>query len=152
MNSDQRSRLSNKAQNALKEAKEAEKAYILNLNYANNTRDLFIDATKRILTEFQSLEERYIDFTKDSLRKYTIYQISLVRNLQYDLDKKAKVLSYYNKTMETIDSKADIRDFIEKNATKGLPPYKFEFIPYTSEIFTKNNENNIPTCKLSINN
>ena len=91
MNSEHRSRLSNKAQNALKEAKEAEKAYILCLNYANNTRDLFIDATKRILTNFQTLEEKYVDFTKDSLRKYTIYQIALVRNLQYDIEKKAKV-------------------------------------------------------------
>jgi len=49
--------------------------------------------------------------------------------------------------MESIDSKADIRDFIEKNSTKGLPPYKFDFVPYTSEVFTKNNENNIPTSK-----
>ena len=147
MNSEHRSRLSNKAQNALKEAKEAEKAYILCLNYANNTRDLFIDATKRILTNFQTLEEKYVDFTKDSLRKYTIYQIALVRNLQYDIEKKAKVSLHKIQTMESIDSKADIRDFIEKNATKGLPPYKFEFIPYISEIFTKNNENNIPTRK-----
>jgi hypothetical protein len=61
------------------------------LNYANNTRDLFIDSNKRILTDFQILEEKYVDFIKDSLRKYTIYQIAYVRNLQYDLEKKAKV-------------------------------------------------------------
>ncbi len=88
---DRKSQLSNKAQNALKEAKESEKAYILSLNYANNIRDIFIDATKRILSDFQSLEEKYVEFLKDSLRKYTIFQVSLVRNLQYDIDKKAKV-------------------------------------------------------------
>lgn len=35
--------------------------------------------------------------------------------------------------METINIQSDIRNFIEKNATNALPPYKFEFIPYMSE-------------------
>jgi len=37
------------------------------------------------------MEEKYIEFVKDLMRKYVIYQVSNVRNLQYDVDKKAKV-------------------------------------------------------------
>ncbi len=39
--------------------------------------------------------------------------------------------------MESINVTADIKAFINKNMTNMLPPYKFEFIPYTPEI--KNN-------------
>ena len=39
--------------------------------------------------------------------------------------------------MESINVTADIKAFIQKNTTNMLPPYKFEFIPYTPDI--KNN-------------
>ena len=41
------------------------------------------------------------------------------------------------KSMESINVSADIKTFINKNSTNMLPPYKFEFIPYTSDL--KNN-------------
>jgi len=36
--------------------------------------------------------------------------------------------------MELINTQADIREFIELHDTNCLPPYKFEFIPYISDI------------------
>lgn len=39
--------------------------------------------------------------------------------------------------MENINVKSDIRNFIEQNATNQLPPYKFEFIPYISDLDPK---------------
>ena len=42
--------------------------------------------------------------------------------------------------MELINSQADIREFIELNDTNCLPPYKFEFIPYISDINEGNSE------------
>lgn len=49
--------------------------------------------------------------------------------------------------MENINVQYDIREFIENNSTNDIPPYKFEFIPYISEIesksITANNGNNI---------
>lgn len=49
--------------------------------------------------------------------------------------------------MESINVQYDIREFIESNSTNDIPPYKFEFIPYISEIDSKNiaasNGNNI---------
>lgn len=129
---EQKSKMELKSQNALKEAKESERAYISNINTANNLRDLYIETMKRMLNEFQKLEEKLIDMIKDSLRKYVIYQVALIRNMQYDIEKKAGV-------MEGINIQADIRAFIEKNATNALPPYKFEFIPYISEIDSRSN-------------
>ena len=39
--------------------------------------------------------------------------------------------------MELINPQADVREFIEFNDTNCLPPYKFEFIPYVSDISEK---------------
>lgn len=133
---DQRSRIEMKAQNTLKEAKEAERVYISSVNIANNSRDAYIEVMKRTLNEFQSMEEKLIECIKDSLRKYVIYQVALVRTMQYDVERKAGV-------MESINVQADIRSFIEKNSTNSLPPSKFEFIPYMTDIDSRANvENN----------
>lgn len=43
--------------------------------------------------------------------------------------------------MENINIQSDIRNFIEKNSTSALPPYKFEFVPYVSEFESKLNKN-----------
>ena len=54
-------------------------------------RNNYIEVIKNILNEYQNLEEEYIDFVKDILRKYNIFQIPLSRNVQYDIDRKGKV-------------------------------------------------------------
>lgn len=53
--------------------------------------------------------------------------------------------------MENINVQSDIREFIEKNATNSLPPYKLEFIPYVSEIESKTDHDfvNYPNTILS---
>jgi hypothetical protein len=43
------------------------------------------------LNEFQELEEKLIEELRDALRKYVVYQVALVRNFQYDIEKKAAV-------------------------------------------------------------
>lgn len=132
LTADQKSKLEIKAQNNLKEAKDAERIYIQNVNNANNFRDIYIETMKKMLNEFQSMEEKVIDTIKDALRKYVIYQVAFIRNMQYDIEKKAGV-------MEGINIQSDIRSFIEKNATNALPPYKFEFVPYMTEIDSRAN-------------
>jgi len=42
--------------------------------------------------------------------------------------------------MEGINIQHDIKEFIENNSTNDIPPYKFEFIPYVSEIDSKKND------------
>lgn len=133
LSNDQKNKFLNKAQLSLKEAKEAERVYIDNVSTSNNFRDKFIEGSKKIMDEFQSMEEKYIDFTRDTMRKYFEFQFILIKNLSGEYEKKIK-------SIETINTLADIKEFIEKNSTNSLPPYKFEFIPYTSDVQTKNFE------------
>jgi len=86
-----KTRIEIKAQNFLREAKENERFYLANINLANNTREVYIETMKKMMNEFQKLEENLIDMIKDCLRKYIIYQVALLRNLQYDIEKKASV-------------------------------------------------------------
>jgi hypothetical protein len=75
----------------LKEAKDAERQYITNISTTNNIMEAYVETMKRILNEYQALEEKLIENIKNSLRKYVIYQVALIRNCQYDIEKKASV-------------------------------------------------------------
>jgi hypothetical protein len=130
LSNDQKNKFLNKIQQSLKEAKEAEKVYIDNINISNINREKYTEFAKKILDEFQLMEERYIECTRDYLRKFFEFQFIYIKNLSAGYEKKIK-------TIETVNTSADIKEFIEKNATNLLPPYKFEFIPYTSDVQTK---------------
>ena len=43
--------------------------------------------------------------------------------------------------MESINIQNDIKEFVDNNSTNDVPPYKYEFIPYISEIDSKSNDN-----------
>jgi hypothetical protein len=45
------------------------------------------------------------------------------------------------KIIDGINIQHDIKEFIENNSSNDIPPYKFEFIPYVSEIDSKRNDN-----------
>ena len=133
----------NKANNYLKDAKINEKKYISLIHNTNILQDEYIEVKKRNLNEIQELEEELGEIIKDSLRKFIIFQVAYLRNMQYDVDKKAKVL-------EGINIRNDIQAFINNNKKDTIPPKKFEYIPYTSklnankEIKGKANPQNIP--------
>lgn len=133
LSNDQKNKFANKVQLSLKDAKEAERVYIDNISTANNFRNKYTEGSKKILDEFQVMEEKYIEFTRECIRKYFEYHFILIKNLSSDYERKIK-------SIETINTQADIKDFIEKNATNLPPPYKFEFIPYTCDVQTKSYE------------
>ena len=142
LSNDQKNKFINKANNCVKDAKEAEKIYIDNLNFANSFREKFIQSTKEIMDEFQLMEEKYIEFTKECLRKYFEYQFILIKSMNSNYEKKIK-------SIDIINSNTDIKDFIEKNSTNMYPPYKFEFVPYSSDVQTKpDDKTNYPTGKI----
>ena len=124
-----------KCQNLLKIAKDNENIYVHSINEVNAVQEDYIEIKKKCLNSIQDLEENLGEAIKDSLRKYVIFQVAYLRNLQYDIDKKAKL-------MESINIKRDIRNFIDKNFTKDIPPIKYEFIPYKSEFENKKNDKN----------
>ena len=122
-----------KALNSLKAAKEKENIYISLINDINNIQEEYIETKKKNLNELQNMEENIGLYIKDSLRKYIIYQVSYIRNFQYDIDKKAKI-------MENINIIKDINEYIYKNTSKEIPPFKYDYIPYLSEL-NKNKTN-----------
>ena len=73
---------------------------------------------------------------KDSLRKYIIYEVSYIKNFQYDINKKATI-------MENINIIKDISLFIHKNTSKEIPPFKYDYIPYLSDLSKSKNNSNI---------
>lgn len=125
---DEQNKISLQAWDDLKLAKEAENAYIISLNHANWIRENYIEILKRVMTEYQEIEEEIGESIKDSLRKYIIYQVAYMRNMQYDIDKKAAV-------MENIDIKNDIQIYINKNENEQTFPYKHEYVPYEPIVY-----------------
>ena len=119
----------------IKNAKEKEKKYINYIKDTNIMQEEYIEIKKKNLNNFQKIEEELGLNIKDSLRKYVIFKISYLRNLQYDLDKKAKL-------MENINIRNDIFDYIIKNSTNAIPPEKCAYHPYKCEI-GKNNNNSL---------
>ena len=125
-----------KAMNLLKEAKENERMYISLINNTNRLQEEYIEIKKRNLNEIQNLEEELGEYIKDSLRKFIIFQVAYLRNMQYDVDKKAKIL-------EGINIRDDIQKFIKDNRTNNIPPTKFEYIPYISKLGKKDEKKEI---------
>ena len=120
----------NRANNYLKEAKNNEIDYITLINNTNILQDEYIEIKKRNINEIQELEEELGEIIKDSLRKFIIFQVAYLRNMQYDVDKKVKIL-------EGINIRNDIQKFINSNKKDTIPPKKFEYIPYTSKLDIK---------------
>ena len=132
----------NKANNYLQEAKGNERKYISLIYNTNLLQDEYIEVKKKNLYEIQELEEELGETIKDSLRKFIIFQVAYLRNMQYDVDKKAKLL-------EGINIKNDIQKFINKNKKNTISLKKFEYSPYISKLNIQetgrdNNKQNIP--------
>ena len=116
---------------ALKAGKEKEKKYINIIKDTNIMQEEYIEIKKKNLNQIQSFEEELGINLKDSLRKYVIFKISYLRNLQYDLDKKTKLI-------ENINIRKDIFDYIIKNSTNAKPAEKKEYIPYKFDLDNNN--------------
>ena len=129
-----------KANNYLKDAKYNEKIYISLINNTNILQEEYIEIKKRNLEEIQELEESLGEYIKDSLRKFIIFQVAYLRNMQYDVDKKAKIL-------EGINLRNDIQKFINDNKKDIIPLKKFEYVPYISKLNLKEGEKNSMNLK-----
>ena len=126
-----------KANNFLQEAKGNERKYLSLIYNTNILQDEYIEIKKRNLNEIQELEEELGEIIKDSLRKFIIFQVAYLRNMQYDVDKKVKIL-------EGVNIRNDIQKFINNNQKNTISLKKFEYSPYVSKlnINEKGKENN----------
>ena len=136
-----------KVLNLLKKAKENEKLYMEQIDKTNNLQDDYIEIKKRNLNEIQDIEQEIGENIKDSFRKFIVFQVAYLRNMQYDIKKKSLIF-------ENINIKKDINKFINNNKTSITHFYKYEYVPYISvfeNIITKDNTKNLYSDK-TINN
>ena len=119
--------------NSLKNAKENEKKYIELIDKTNSLQGEYIEIKKRNLIEVQDIEQEVAENIKDSFRKFIIFQIAYIRNMEYDIKKKSSIF-------EGININKDINKFINNNKTGITMLYKYKYIPYISQ-FEKLNEN-----------
>ena len=113
--------------NSLKNAKENEKIYVDLIDKTNSLQDDYVEIKKRNLIEIQDLEEEIAENIKDSFRKFIIFQVSYLRNMEYDIKKKSSIF-------ENININKDINKFINNNKTNITQLYKYEYMPYISEL------------------
>ena len=110
----------------LKKAKENEKLYMEYIDQTNNLQEDYIEIKKRNLNEIQDIEQEIGENIKDSFRKFIVYQVAYLRNMQYDIKKKSSIF-------ENININKDINRYINNNKTNITQLYKYEYVPYISE-------------------
>ena len=114
----------------LKKSKDNEKLYVELIDKTNDLQDEYIEIKKRNLNEIQDLEEEIAENIKDSFRKFIVFQVAYLRNMEYDIKNKSLIF-------ENINIKKDINKFINNNKTQISQLYKYEYVPYISEFENK---------------
>jgi len=130
LSNSQKNKFNNKVNESFAEAKKSEKIYLDFLNEANNFREEYIKEIKKILDDFQQMELDCIEYVKSILGNYYEFQAQFYEKLNIDYVKKKQ-------SIEDILSHNDIKEFITVNSTNSLPPFKFDYIPYNSELQTR---------------
>ena len=116
--------------NNLKLAKDNEKIYVELIDKTNDLQDDYVEIKKRNLNEIQEIEEEIAENIKDSFRKFIIFQVAYLRNMEYDIKNKSLIF-------ENINVKNDIKKYINNNKTQITQLYKYEYAPYISEFENK---------------
>ena len=132
----------------LKKAKDNERLYVQLIDKTNNLQDDYIEIKKRNLNEIQDREIERGENIKDSFRKFIVYQVSYLRNMQYDIKKKSSIF-------ENINIHKDINKYINNNRTNITQLYKYQYAPYISEfenVIPKDNNSNNTYSENIINN
>ena len=114
----------------LKKSKDNEKLYVELIDKTNDLQDEYIEIKKRNLNEIQDLEEEIAENIKDSFRKFIVFQVAYLRNMEYDIKNKSLIF-------ENINVKKDINKFINNNKTQISQLFKYEYVPYISEFENK---------------
>ena len=120
--------------NLISFAKDSEKIYLSYIKYTNRIQEDFIEIKKKNLNEIQSLEIQLGEKIKNCLNKYYILQSNYCKNLNFETEKKIKLL-------EDVNINNDISIYIKNNRTNEIPPFKFDYVPYICKIDKQNNNN-----------
>mmetsp|Transcript_66090 Transcript_66090/g.119007 ORF Transcript_66090/g.119007 Transcript_66090/m.119007 type:complete len:712 (+) Transcript_66090:82-2217(+) len=115
MRTGDRMRMAQKATMLTKQARNAEYEYYASIEQANRAQALYEQQMSEVLLALQDMEEKRAKCLRDGLRKLAVYEMSWLRNLQYDLEGAAKAA-------EDSDAVAELQQFIAKTREE-VPPF-----------------------------
>jgi len=98
-----------------RQAIQAEQEYYQDIQQLNAAAATHERAMGNVLDTLQAMEEKRVRCFHDTAMKLAVYDVSWLRNMQYDLDAVVK-------TLENADGLQDLQDFIREHQTKQ-PPY-----------------------------
>ena len=120
-------KLEEESKNYISFAKDSEKIYLSYIKYTNRIQEDFIEIKKKNLNEIQNLEIELGEKIKKSLNKLYSLQSNYLKNFNLETERKIKKL-------EEIDINNDISIYIKNNRTNDVPPFKFDYVPYISNL------------------
>lgn len=126
------------------EIEENLKCYKDSIQEHNTYKDKFTDFMSKILEVYQKQEEQRLESIKDCLRKLVVYETSYLRNLQYDIDNLARA-------MESVNTKSDLKQFIDDNTSINPKNQKFEFESYQGTLESFKHKTEPPVVKVPMN-
>ena len=130
-------RLEDEIKNCIVFAKDSEKIYLSYIKYTNRIQEEYVEIKKKNLNEIQNLEVELGEKIKKSINKLYSFQNSYIKNLNIETEKKIK-------TLDEIDINNDISLYIKNNRTNEIPPFKFDYVPYISNLDKRSsNEENL---------
>ena len=120
-------KLEDEIKNCIVFAKDSEKIYLSYIKYTNRIQEEYVEIKKKNLNEIQNLEVELGEKIKKSINKLYSLQNSYIKNLNSETEKKIKKL-------DEIDINNDISLYIKNNRTNEIPPFKFDYVPYISNL------------------
>lgn len=78
----------------IQELQAAETHYRRSVQIANDTKRVYGSQMKVILRSLEDMDLKRLACFKDAFRKLMVYQTSLLRNIQYDLDLTIQVTAF----------------------------------------------------------
>ena len=137
-------KLEEESKNYITFAKDSEKIYLSYIKYTNRLQEDFIEIKKKNLNEIQNLEIELGEKIKKSLNKLYSLQSNYLKNFNLETERKIKKL-------EEIDINNDISIYIKNNRTNDVPPFKFDYVPYISNLDKQSiNDENLKKIHLKV--
>ena len=93
----------------------------------NNQMNIFSEEMAKIMEQMQQQELSRIQSIKDSIYKILVFEVSQIKNLQYDIDKMSK-------NTEIINGEEEIKRNLDKYIQREENPQKISFNDYFSFI------------------
>lgn len=111
----ERARMAGRAVELALAARAAEREYYASISQANKARADYEQQMPTIQATLQDMQEKRTTCLREGLRKLAVYEMSCLRNLEYDLQAAFKAV-------EDSDPHKDLEDFIKRHQSESQEP------------------------------